>query len=282
MRVSEAFAQFDIEALLYGGKSEKTRTNYKTALSSFLKANPDLPIQMVGVEQISLWQRHMAYEGNALSYVASQLGRFRKVLLFCQRKKKLNVLDPAEVELPKVPRKEVNFLYSHQVQAMINSTEQPRDKALIAMMFSSGARISELLSLDRDSIQDDQARIIGKGDKPGVIDFDPVALRYLGAYLETRKDRLRPLFISGQSRRLGYRRANQIVQVAAGLAGIDVTVSTHVMRHSFATDLMFNGAHIMEVKEHLRHKDVSTTMRYLHVTDSHKKESYKKHHTVLE
>lgn len=285
MTISEAFAQYDLEALLYKGKKEKTRQAYKTVLNSFLNSNPDLPVQFIAAEHIALWERYMARQGNSLSTVASWLGRFRKVMVFL-KKKKYSVMDPDEIELPKVKKKEVTFLYARQIQDMIDITENLRDKALIAMMFSSGARINELLSLNRDSISKDEfghgeARIIGKGDKPGTINFDVVALRYLDDYLGTRKDRLAPLFVSGQRRRLGYARANQIIHEAADLAGVPVNVSTHVIRHSFATDLMFNGAHIMDIKAQLRHSDVSTTMRYLHVTDSHKKESYRKFHTTL-
>lgn len=281
MTISEAFTRYDREALLYQGKKDKTRVNYQTALATFLRANPDIPVQLINDQHIALWQQDMAYRGLALSYTASNLGRFRNVIKFCQ-KKGLSVMNPDLIDLPKVGRKEVKFVYADNIKNMINAVDSPRDKALIILMFSSGARISELLSLNRGSIVDGEARIIGKGDKPGIIHFDPVALRYLHGYLETRRDKLPPLFLSGQSRRLGYRRANQIVQTAAQLAGIEFNVTTHVMRHSFATDLLFNGAHIMEIKEHLRHKDISTTMRYLHVTDEHKKESYKKYHTVLE
>lgn len=280
MNITEAFEQFQLQKLYYKGKSAKTISNYHTALQSFLRANPDLPVQFLAPQHVSQWERHMAKDGLAISTVASYLGCLRKVLPFV-KKLGYNVMDAQDVELPKVKKNKVNFLYSNEVQKMINAAENPRDRALCCMMFSSGARISELLSLNRDSIRNGEAMITGKGDKEGIIDFDETALRYLEAYLETRTDRLRPLFISGQRRRLGYARANQIIHELSDLAGININVTTHTMRHSFATDLMFNGAHIMEIKEHLRHEDVSTTMRYLHVTDEHKKSSYKKNHTIL-
>ncbi len=281
MNVTEAFSQYILEELHYNDRSPKTIVNYQTALASFLHAIPDVPVQFLTYEHIVTWKRYAASRGLAPSYVACNLARLRKVLKYL-RKRGYATLDPEEVTLPKVRQKKVNFLFPSQIQDMIDAAETPRDKALIALMFSSGGRISEVLSLNRDSIRDGTASIIGKGDKPGMLTFDPVALRYLDEYLETRTDKLKPLFISGQRRRLGYARANQIFHEVSDQAGIETNVTTHIMRHSFATDLMLNGADIREVQEHLRHKDVSTAMRYMHVTDAHKQASYRKHHTVLE
>jgi integrase/recombinase XerD len=280
MLLSEAFKCYELEELRFRERSEKTIGNYRGVLASFLKANSDIPVQLLTLEHLIRWKMRMDYEGNQISYMAHNLMRMRKVLKYL-RKRGLSVLDPEEIELPRVARKKVEFLYSHEVQAMIDAAELPRDKALIALGFASGGRISEILSLNRDSIRDGEATIIGKGDKPGTLSFDSTALRYLDEYLATRRDKLRPLFVSSQNRRLGYARANQIYHRVADYAGIEINVTTHTMRHSFATDMLLNGANIVEVKEHLRHEDISTTLRYLHVTDEHKKASYKKYHSKL-
>lgn len=280
MTIVEAFVQFELEELYNKHKADKTIRNYRTTLSSFLMCNTDIPIQLLEYEHIIRWQMNMRHKGDAVSYVASNLIRFRKVLRYL-RKRGVQCLDSELIEPPKVPRNKVVFLLPDEIQRMIDVTDRPRDKALIILTFASGGRINEVLSLNRDSIRDGEATITGKGDKEGVLEFDEAALAVLQAYLDTRTDRLRPLFVSSQRRRLGYARANQIFHEAADLAGIDKNVSTHIMRHSFATDLLLNGANIVEVKEHLRHENISTTMRYLHVTDEHKKQSYRKYHTRL-
>jgi site-specific recombinase XerD len=151
-------------------------------------------------------------------------------------------------------------------------------------LFSSGARISELLQLDRDSIVlnefgEGEAQIEGKGNKPGVLTFDSNALKILNDYTETRNDPIRPLFISGQRRRITVSRVEQLCHEYADMAGIDKNVTPHVWRHTFASDLKLNGADIYDISKQLRHSNIATTMIYTHISDQKKANDYRKYHT---
>jgi site-specific recombinase XerD len=165
-----------------------------------------------------------------------------------------------------------------------------RDRAIIELLFSSGLRVSELVNLNRDHInlKRGEFSVRGKGQKDRPVFVSPEASEWLAAYLETRSDSFVPLFIRytgsqptdtrGEDMRLTPRTIQRIVSKYALLAGITKHVSPHTMRHSFATDLLMNGADLRSVQSMLGHSNISTTQVYTHVTDPHLKEVHKKFH----
>lgn len=209
-------------------------------------------------------------------------------------------LDPALVELPHVTRKQVTFLHYDEVGRLLNEipieTETGlRDRAIIELLFSGGLRVSELTKLNRDSINLERREFIvrGKGSKDRPIFISESAADWVQQYLDMRTDTLAPLFLnnsrhlqtadtSGNYRRLTPRSIERIVQKYAKLAGITKHVSPHTLRHSFATDLLMNGADLRSVQAMLGHSDISTTQIYTHVTDQHLKEVHEKFHTETE
>lgn len=128
----------------------------------------------------------------------------------------------------------------------------------------------------------------GKGQKDRPVFVSPEATEHLAAYLETRTDSAKPLFIrysglkqgdsAGESFRLTPRSVQRMVSQYAKLAGITKHVSPHTLRHSFATDLLMNGADLRSVQSMLGHSNISTTQVYTHVTDQHLKEVHQKFH----
>ena len=167
-----------------------------------------------------------------------------------------------------------------------------RDRAIIELLYSGGLRVSELVNLNRDSINLSKKEFMvrGKGSKDRPIFISDACADRLQDYLDARTDSLPALFLnnsrnlqavdtSGNYRRITARSIERIVEKYARMAGITKHVSPHTLRHSFATDLLMNGADIRAVQSLLGHADISTTQIYTHVTDAHLKEVHKKFHS---
>src|SRR5690606_35367219 len=208
-------------------------------------------------------------------------------------------LSPSKIELPKVSRKQVTFLHYDEVRRLIEqiditSEQGLRDRAIVELLFSSGLRVSELVDLNRDhiNIKRREFMVRGKGQKDRPVFISAATAERIQEYLSTRFDNLPPLFLSysrnhtasmsGDYRRLSARSVQRLIARYARLAGITKHVSPHTMRHSFATDLLMNGADIRSVQSMLGHSNISTTQVYTHVTDEHLREVHEKFHTDTE
>ena len=212
-------------------------------------------------------------------------------------RREIKSLDPSLIELPHVVRKQVTFLHFDEVEDMLEeidlSTESGlRDRAIIELLYSGGLRVSELVGLNRDSINLEKREFVvrGKGSKDRPIFISETCADRVRDYLDARTDSLPALFLnnsknlqavdtSGNYRRITPRSVERIVEKYARLAGITKHVSPHTLRHSFATDLLMNGADIRAVQSMLGHADISTTQIYTHVTDAHLKEIHEKYHS---
>jgi integrase/recombinase XerD len=277
MLISEAFARYDQE-LLADGKALKTRKNYRTAMRSFIRCCGDIPVELLSFDALKRWQLYESSRGAQQSSIKANLCTFRSVFKWLRRQGH-QVIDFRDIDLPRVGQREPVWLDWNEVQQLLEVISSPRDKAIVAALFGSGARIGELLQLNRDSIVDGEATIIGKGSKVAPLYFDKTSLRYINEYLETRRDTLTPLFVSGQYRRITVSRVEQLVHIYADQAGLDKNVTPHVLRHSFASDLKQNGADLYEVQQALRHSQISTTQIYTHIKDKKRKEIHQKFHT---
>jgi site-specific recombinase XerD len=195
-----------------------------------------------------------------------------------------DVMAPDKIDLPKIEERQVKFLNGEQVDRLLNapslSTIQgKRDKAILEVLFSTGLRVSELTKLDRDKIDLDRREfgIVGKGGKARVVFLSSRAVDWVIKYLNERKDHYKPLFIhhkgkievteDGEKMRLTPRSVQRLIKKYSHKIKLPVDVTPHVMRHSFATDLLNAGADIRSVQEMLGHKNISTTQIYTHVTN---------------
>jgi site-specific recombinase XerD len=194
------------------------------------------------------------------------------------------VMAPDKIDLPKVEERQVKFLNGEQVDRLLNapslSTIQgKRDKAILEVLFSTGLRVSELTKLDRDKINMDRREfgIIGKGGRARVVFLSSRAVDWLIKYLNERNDHYKPLFVRHKGKidpttpdekmRLTPRSVQRLIKKYSHKIKLPVEVTPHVMRHSFATDLLNAGADIRSVQEMLGHKNISTTQIYTHVTN---------------
>lgn len=294
------------------GRSRKTAENYERYLLRFLEmageiSGKDYDLEPEDITQELLRKFRLKLNrlederGEGLQAItqAYHLVALRGFLKYLAQRG-IKSLEPALVELPHVVRKQVTFLQYDEIERLLSEIDTEtetglRDRAIIELLFSGGLRVSELTKLNRDSINLSRREFIvrGKGSKDRPIFISETAADWVERYLEKRTDSLVPLFLnnsrnlqaadtSGDYRRLTTRSVERIVQKYAKLAGITKHVSPHTLRHSFATDLLINGADLRSVQAMLGHSDISTTQIYTHVTDPHLKEVHEKFHTETE
>lgn len=301
MYVSELILDYVESLEVEGGRSAKTAENYKLYLERFVEFSEDIKVAAITTEIIRkyrLWLNRYRNEHEdelatiTQSYHLIALRGFLKYL----SERDIPSLPPDKIKLPKVSRKQVTFLHYDEVQRLIDaideSTEEGlRDRAIIELFFSSGLRVSELVNLNRDHINLKRREFMvrGKGQKDRPVFISDSAANHVEHYLETRLDNLPPLFLSysrnnianrtGDYRRLGARSIQRMITKYTKLAGITKHVSPHTMRHSFATDLLMNGADLRSVQSMLGHSNIATTQVYTHVTDEHLREIHQKFHS---
>ena len=301
--ISEFLEYLEIEK----NRSQLTIRNYDHYLktfSSWSKISSPSKINLNLVRKYRLYlNRYKDDKGNSLkaatqSYYVIALRSFLKYLA----KRDIKTLAAEKVELPKIPERSIEFLEPAELDKLLSSPnihklKGIRDRAILETFFSTGLRISELVSLNRDTINlsHNEFTVRGKGDKPRVVFLSDNAKSWLKKYLEKRHDNFKPLFINPpketkkgkiqqkeikdlNAKRLTPRSIQRIVKKYAMLAGINKNITPHVLRHSFATDLLRNDADIRSVQAMLGHANITTTQIYTHVTDKGLREIHKKCH----
>ena len=298
------FARAKVDFLEYleveQNRSQKTIANYDHYLTRLIDFAGDIKVSDIDPELIRKWRLWLNRLGTNTSDELTKstqnyhLTALRSFLRYCA-KREIPALPSDKIELAKTTRKQVTFLNAAEVQTLleqpdINTLPGLRDRAILELLFSSGLRVSELVGLDTGHINLKRREFMvrGKGRKDRPIFISPEAAEWVQKYLDGRTDNSRPLFmryggrkkvdLSGNFSRLTARSVQRMVSRYASLAGITKHVSPHTLRHSFATDLLMNGADLRSVQALLGHSNISTTQIYTHVTDPHLKEVHKKFH----
>lgn len=303
MFVSEALTDFLEHLEIEGGRSQNTIRNYSLYLERFIEFAGDIEVVKITSEMIRryrLWLNRYKNDndGKALSILTQSyhLIALRGFLTYLSRRD-IPSLSADKIILPKTVRKQVTFLQYDEVVNLIDnipldSEQGLRDRAIIELLFSSGLRVSELVNLNRDHINLKRREFMvrGKGQKDRPVFVSQHAAEQVENYLQARQDSLPALFlsysrrstkptISGDYRRLSARSIQRMISHYARLAGMTKHVSPHTMRHSFATDLLMNGADLRSVQSLLGHSSISTTQVYTHVTDQHLKDIHERFHS---
>ncbi|MBP6942629.1 MAG: tyrosine-type recombinase/integrase [Candidatus Buchananbacteria bacterium] len=230
------------------------------------------------------------------------LRALRGLLNYCADKD-IVALPAEKVKLPKLTDKDktIKFLKFDQIEKLLQAPDSAtpaglRDRALLEILFSTGMRVSELTSLNvkqfnRNNLlagkfTDQEIMINGKGGKTRTIYFSNRALQALARYLKTRGDLFPPLFINyrrsndaNDEHRLSTRAIEEMVKKYTVMAGLPVDATPHTLRHSYATDLLTQGADLRSVQELLGHSNIATTQIYTHVTNQQLKDVHKKFHS---
>jgi site-specific recombinase XerD len=282
------------------GRSQKTIQNYDHYLTRLLDFAGDITVADIDPELIRKWRLWLNRLGTNTSDELQKntqnyhLIALRNFLKFCA-KRDIPAMSADKIELAKAVRKQVTFLNPEELAAMFavpktDSLQGLRDRAIMELLFSSGLRVSELVALNREDVnlQRREFMVRGKGGKDRPVFVSEEAAIWISTYLEARTDNARPLFIrysgnkqislSGNYFRLTARSIQRMIAHHALLAGITKHVSPHTLRHSFATDLLMNGADLRSVQAMLGHSNISTTQIYTHVTDPHLKAIHEKFH----
>lgn len=189
----------------------------------------------------------------------------------------------------------ISFLNLEQLERLFSAPQTSkiqglRDRAILEVLFSTGMRIAELVSLNQEQIKlnpetkDLEISIIGKGERGRTVYFSERAIHWLKKYLKTRKDKEKPLFINYRnkkdtSRRLTPRSIQKNIKKYAIIAGLPLTTTPHVLRHSFATDLLNQGVDLRTLQEFLGHKNLTATQIYTHVTSKRLRDIHRKFHS---
>jgi len=300
MSYEQAVDEFLQYLELEQNRSLKTIQNYSHYLTRLSDFAGDIKINDINDELVRKWRLWLNRLPTATS---DELGKttqnyhliaLRSFLKYCA-KRGYDVMPADRVELARTKRPQVTFLTGEELQRLANQPDISklnglRDRAIIELLFSSGLRVSELVGLDRDHINLSRREFMvrGKGQKDRPIFISAEAADWIKKYLDMRQDNTKPLFIrysgskkvdlSGNYHRLTARSVQRMVSRYALLAGITKHVSPHTLRHSFATDLLMNGADLRSVQAMLGHSNIATTQIYTHVTDPHLKAVHEKFH----
>jgi site-specific recombinase XerD len=282
------------------GRSDKTIRNYQHYLTRLSDFAGDITIAELDADLVRKYRLWLNRLGSGRDDELGKLTQnyhliaLRAFLKFCA-KRDIPAMTADKIELAKVARKQVTFLDTKEVELLLDAIDTTtvnglRDRAITELLFCSGLRISELCGLDREHVNLERREFMvrGKGQKDRPIFVSQSSSEWIQKYFDKRTDNLKPLFISysgkheaqttGNYRRLTPRSIQRIVAKTALLAGITKHVSPHSLRHSFATDLLMNGADLRSVQSMLGHANIATTQIYTHITDPHLKAIHEKFH----
>jgi site-specific recombinase XerD len=279
------------------GRSLKTIANYERYLDRFIgftqvKQPNDITDDVL--RQYRLWLNRQPgivaeLKKNTQNYYLIALRTFLKYL----ERRNIKSLGAGRIELAKAPARQLDLISSEDLQRLLAAPELTtekglRDKAILELLFSTGLRVSELCGLDKDSVNlsRDEFTVRGKGEKVRLVFLSDEARAAIKAYLAKRTDFDDALFVNLKTKmrseedqgRLTPRSIERIIKHYAIKAGISKKVTPHTIRHSFATDLLQNGADIRSVQMMLGHSNISTTQIYTHVTDKHLRDIHKNYH----
>ncbi len=314
--LSKLVQKFLEHAEIGKNQSKKTIVNYLHYLKRFEQwAGENLSLAEISLEKIQNYRLYLNRltdeKGESLLSTKTQnyhIIALRAFLKYCI-KNDIETLAPEKIELSKIPERTVDYLSreelerlfeavetpemeNHEKNAVINRSRATRDRAILEMLYCTGLRVSELANLNRNQVDlvRKEFMIRGKGRKPRIVFLSERAVGALKNYLQYRDDNFDPVFLNyrhpgqkeditlGEKRRLSTVMIENLVRKYARKAGIIKKVTPHILRHSFATELLVNGADIRSVQEMLGHASITTTQIYTHLTNKRLKEVHEKFH----
>ncbi len=286
--------------------SENTIRNYSRALDLLMDTlGENTPLEKITIEAIDdfrdrIFEKKSVHSGRRISRSTQNIYLIpvRTFLKFCHRRDLgKNLLSPEKIELVKNDPRDVSGITQEELDRLRNTdtSKNPqinlRDRAIIELLYSTGLRVSELqhLNIENVNLKLREFAVIGKGKKVRIVFITEKAAEIVEQYLDTRTDNFKPLFINargaqadkkeelkGEHRRLSRTSIETMIRKRGILAGITKPVTPHILRHTFATTLLRNGAELRSVQEMLGHSNISTTQIYTHVVNADLKKTHKK------
>ena len=306
MKLSRATSQYLEHLTIEKNRSPKTVIAYRhylLRLADWFKKDPEL--EEITLEQIRKFRVFLSQftdqygEPLELKTQIYHVIAIRSLLRY-GLKQGLDCLAPDKIELPKSQPAQVQFLTNEELERLLKSPDVNtmaglRDRALIELLFSTGLRVSELAALDRKmlSTETGEMRVVGKGQKERIVFISERAREWMAQYLQRRQDENPAAFVGYrgkgtgdhpsikvelQATRLTPRSVDRIIQKHALASNIVKNITPHTLRHSFATDLLLNGADIRSVQTLLGHASITTTQVYTHITNQQLREVHQRFH----
>lgn len=304
MKLGALTVRFLEHAEIGKNQSKKTIENYHHYLSRFTDwIGGDISPKAITIEKVQNFRlflnRLEDEKGKQLLSIKTQnyhiiaLRAFLKYLI----KNDIQTLSPEKIDLSKIPERTVEYLSRDELERLFEVVDGTdvrgaRDRAILETLYSTGLRVSELVSLNRAQVdlQRKEFMVRGKGRKPRIVFLSERCVKSIQEYLKLRDDNFEALFLNyrrskqkvditlGEKRRLSTVMIEYLVRNYARKAGIIKKVTPHVLRHSFATELLVNGADIRSVQEMLGHSSITTTQIYTHLTNKRLREVHEKFH----
>lgn len=261
------------------------------AYARFLQQHNLTSFRKTEKEAVRAYLEQLHNLGRASSTISRNLAAIKSFYQFLVQENLLATDPTVHLDSPKVAKRLPRVLNLSEVEALLNQpsledAHSIRDKAMLEVIYATGIRVSELVSLDLLDINPEAGylRCLGKGSKERIVPLGSVAIKYLELYLQVARPEIvkrsaeASLFVNHHGRRLTRQGFWKIIKRYAKEANIDENITPHTLRHSFATHLLENGADLRSVQEMLGHADISTTQIYTHITRNRLKEVYRKSH----
>jgi site-specific recombinase XerD len=305
MKLSEAIRQFLEHCEIEKNQSKRTLIGYAHYLERFMAFAGDIEIEKIDQDLARKFRLHLnrlEYQPNMNLDIKTQnyhMIALRAFLKYCAKRDWLT-LASEKIDLAKMPGRMVEYMNREELDRLFGAVDTSkitglRDRAIMEMLYSTGLRISELVALNRQNVDLDRGEfyVRGKGKKVRIVFVSERSKTWILDYLDQRDDNFDPLFINhgrtrkkkegdldlkGEHRRFTEYSIQEMVRLAALRTGITKHVTPHTLRHSFATELLINGADIRSVQELLGHSSITTTQIYTHITNSKLKEVHEKFH----
>jgi len=305
MKLSDAIRQFLEHCEVEKNQSKRTLISYQHYLGRFLEFAKNIELSKIELPLIKKYRLYLnryefrLHETLSIKTQNYHIIALRAFLKFCI-KNDWKVLAPEKVDLAKIPDRTVEYLSREELERLFCAVDDGkqiglRNRAILEMLYSTGLRISELTNLNRQHVDLERGEfaIRGKGRKVRIVFLSSRAKEWLKEYLDSRDDNFDPLFLNhgrarnkkkgdldlkGEHRRLTEYTIQEMVRTTAYKAGITKHVTPHTLRHTFATELLMNGADIRSVQELLGHSSITTTQIYTHITNKKLKEVHQKYH----
>lgn len=286
--------QFIHYLMVEKGLAQNTLESYRRDLSSYslyLKKSDHFSIQDTNRSHIIGYLLELKNKGRATSTISRNLASIRSFYQFLLRDRYIDKDPSQNLESPKIDKRLPKVLSIDQIDRLLqipetNIASGARDKAMLELLYATGIRVSELVSLNLDDINLKMGFIkcFGKGSKERIVPLGDFAIKTINLYVDNyrnksqKKERTDALFLNHHGRRLTRQGFWKIIKKYAKISSIEVEITPHTLRHSFATHLLENGADLRSVQEMLGHADISTTQIYTHLTKARIKEVYSKAH----
>lgn len=290
MTVFDAFDRYRRDVIVFGNMSAKTEESYVYACKSLLGfLNEDIPLESLTFIHVREWKVSLEKRKLSTGTIRGYIVCLRSVLKHMTYLK-YECLDPNSIPIPKRSDPTPTFITPAEVSKLITTAnrfkrcspiQKARARAIVAVLYASGVRSAELLSLNREDINGDTFTVLGKGRKRRPCMLDERAIKLLNIYLTMREDNNPALFVDHLTKTRMTRNAlNRLFARLSRECGLNKYIHVHTLRHSFANSLMRNGCHIYPLSRLMGHSSIATTQTYFTMYDPELAEVYKKYHTI--